>query len=42
MEKINIKALSVNSCYQGKRFKNQVHKEYVLEVMRQLPIFFYW
>ena len=40
MEKINIKALSVNSCYQGKRFKNQVHKEYVSEVMRQLPIFF--
>jgi Holliday junction resolvase RusA-like endonuclease len=40
MEKINIKALSVNSCYQGKRFKNQVHKEYVSEVMKQLPTFF--
>ena len=38
MEKINIKALSVNSCYQGKRFKNQVHKDYVNEVLRQLPI----
>jgi Holliday junction resolvase RusA-like endonuclease len=40
MEKINIKALSVNSCYQGKRYKNQIHKEYVAEVMIQLPIFF--
>ena len=36
MEKINIKALSVNSCYQGKRFKNQVHKDYVKEVLNQL------
>ncbi len=40
MERIDIKALSVNSCYQGKRFKNQTHKEYVSEVMMQLPIFF--
>ena len=40
MEKINIKALSVNSCYQGKRFKNQVHKDYVREVLNQLPIKF--
>jgi Holliday junction resolvase RusA-like endonuclease len=40
MEKINIKALSVNSCYQGKRFKNQVHKDYVREVLSQLPIKF--
>lgn len=38
MEKINIKALSVNSCYQGARYKNQVHKDYVDEVLRQLPI----
>jgi Holliday junction resolvase RusA-like endonuclease len=38
MEKINIKALSVNSCFQGKRYKNQVHKDYVNEVLRQLPI----
>ena len=40
MERIDIKALSVNSCYQGKRFKNQVHKDYVKEVMSQLPIKF--
>ena len=40
MEKINIKALSVNSCYMGRRFKNKIHKEYAAEVMRQLPIFF--
>ena len=40
MEIINIKALSVNSCYQGKRFKNQLHKDYVKEVMSQLPIKF--
>lgn len=40
MEKINIKALSVNSCYMGRRFKNQIHKDYAAEVMRQLPIFF--
>ena len=40
MERINIKALSVNSCYQGKRFKNQLHKDYVREVMSQLPIKF--
>lgn len=40
MEKINIKALSVNSCYQGKRFKNQLHKDYVREVLSQLPIKF--
>jgi len=40
METINIKALSVNSCYQGKRFKNQLHKDYVKEVMSQLPIKF--
>ena len=40
MEQINIKALSVNSCYQGKRFKNQVHKDYVKEVLSQLPIKF--
>ncbi len=40
MEKINIKALSVNSCYQGKRFKNQVHKDYVRDVLSQLPIKF--
>jgi len=40
MERIDIKALSVNSCYQGKRFKNQLHKDYVKEVMSQLPIKF--
>jgi Holliday junction resolvase RusA-like endonuclease len=40
METINIKAISVNSCYQGKRFKNQLHKDYVKEVMSQLPIKF--
>lgn len=38
MNKVNVKALSVNSCYQGKRFKNQTHKEYVKEVLSQLPV----
>jgi Holliday junction resolvase RusA-like endonuclease len=40
MEKINIKALSVNSCFQGKRYKNDIHKEYVKNVISQLPIKF--
>jgi Holliday junction resolvase RusA-like endonuclease len=40
MEKINIKALSVNSCFQGRRFTNQAHKDYVREVLSQLPIKF--
>jgi hypothetical protein len=40
MERIDIKALSVNSCYQGKRFKNQAHKDYIKEVLSQLPIKF--
>jgi Holliday junction resolvase RusA-like endonuclease len=37
MNIVNIKALSVNSCYQGKRFKNNNHKVYVENVLSQLP-----
>jgi len=37
MNTINIKALSVNSCYQGRRFKNNNHKVYVQNVLSQLP-----
>jgi Holliday junction resolvase RusA-like endonuclease len=40
MNKINVKALSVNSCYQGKRFKNDKHKNYVADVISQLPEMF--
>ena len=37
MNKINVKALSVNSCYQGRRYKNNNHKVYVQNVLSQLP-----
>ena len=37
MNTINVKALSVNSCYQGRRFKNNNHKVYVQNVLSQLP-----
>lgn len=36
MKVVNIKALSVNSCYQGRRFKNNNHKKYVTNVLSQL------
>lgn len=39
MRIINIKALSVNSCYQGRRFKNDTHKKYVANVLCQLQSF---
>lgn len=38
MQEIKIKALSVNSCYQGRRFKNQVHKNYTETVLNLLPL----
>jgi Holliday junction resolvase RusA-like endonuclease len=38
MIEIKIKALSVNSCYQGKRFKNQIHRNYTETVLSLLPL----
>ena len=38
MIEIPIKALSINSAYQGKRFKNQKHKIYQENVLMLLPM----
>ena len=35
--KINIKPLSVNECYQGRRFKNKAYKAYERELMYKIP-----
>lgn len=35
--KIDIKPLSVNQCWQGKRFKTPKYKSYELELMYRLP-----
>lgn len=35
--KINIKPLSVNECFQGRRFKNQKYKNYETELLYKLP-----
>ena len=35
--KINIKAISVNSCWQGRRFKNQEYKRYEKALLLLLP-----
>ena len=35
--KYNIKPLSVNECWQGKRFKTNAYKHYELELMYKLP-----
>mgnify|MGYP000041016650 CR=1 FL=1 len=35
--KINIKPLSVNACYRGRRFKNDKYKQYEKDVLAQLP-----
>lgn len=35
---INIKPLSVNEAWQGKRFKTQKYKDYELELYYQLPV----
>lgn len=37
MIEIPIKALSINSAYQGKRFKNETHKVYQRNVLLLLP-----
>jgi len=34
---IQIKPLSVNKCYKGRRFKNQKYKSYELELTLKLP-----
>lgn len=39
MNKINIKPLSVNAVWQGKRFKNKLYKQYEMDVSFQLPKF---
>lgn len=36
--KINIKPLSVNVCWQGKRFKTPKYKSYETEALYKLPI----
>ena len=36
MQKINIKPLSVNNCWQGKRFKTPVYTAYEKQVMLSL------
>ena len=35
--KINIKPLSINSCFQGRRFKTKRYKAYELEMQYLLP-----
>jgi Holliday junction resolvase RusA-like endonuclease len=35
--KINIKPLSVNECYRGRRFKNDKYKAYETELLLRLP-----
>jgi len=37
MRKINIKPLSVNECWQGKRFKTKEYKQYEKDVLLMLP-----
>lgn len=37
MNKINIKPLSVNQCWQGKRFKTPEYKAYEREMLFKLP-----
>lgn len=37
MVKVNIKPLSVNSCYTGRRFKNDAYKKYERLVLLMLP-----
>lgn len=37
MHKINIKALSVNNAWNGRRFKTQAYKDYETELYYQLP-----
>ena len=36
MNRILVKALSVNVCYQGRRFKNKAYKQYEHDVLSQL------
>ena len=35
--RINIKPLSVNSCFQGRRFKNNAYREYERQLLKLLP-----
>jgi len=37
MRKINIKPLSVNECWQGKRFKTKEYKQYEKDLLLMLP-----
>lgn len=37
MVKIKVKPLSVNRCWQGRRYKTEDYKNYELEVFYQLP-----
>lgn len=37
LKKISIKPLSVNQCWQGRRFKTKAYKEYEKELMFLLP-----
>lgn len=37
MNKINIKPLSVNACWQGRRFKTPTYKAYEEELLHMLP-----
>jgi len=37
MRKINIKALSVNKCWQGRRFKTEEYKQYEKDLLLMLP-----
>lgn len=38
MVKINIKPLSVNACWQGKRFKTKQYKQYERDMLLLLPV----
>jgi len=37
MPKIDIKPISVNACWQGKRFKTKAYKAYETELLYKLP-----
>lgn len=37
MPKIKIKPLSVNQCWQGRRFKSKAYKKYEIEVIALMP-----
>lgn len=37
MKKINIKPLSVNECWQGRRFKTKEYKQYEKDLLLMLP-----